>query len=223
MKKILTIILIISICLTFAGCQNNTTNNHDNQFSESINVDVINALSQTNKIIIKMNNKNLGTITDTTVIGEILDILSNASNNNEIFNCDGHSIDFKMYQNDKLIDTIYVWTHNERVIPASIHKGCSYYYVSQNNKSIKKIIEEQTDFIFYTIYDYTEVCDTSLELIYEDNNYKYYFDCIKSNNVFIKFETSNLKITLKEALNKKYITPSELLKTYPDLLIKKAK
>ena len=124
---------------------------------------------------------------------------------------------------NKLIETIHIWTNYERIIPSSISQGCSYYTVTSNDNPLKNIIEEYTDYLFFTIYDYSEECDSQEELIYEDKSYKYYFDCIKSDKVFIEFTTTNKKITLKEALNNNYITPNELLDIYPHLLIKKKK
>ena len=229
MKRIITIIIIVSLGLIITGCNNNLNNdnkeNNNKILSETIDNDIINKLLSTNKIIIKMNgsNKILGTITNTDTINEVLDIIKNAKMNGEVFNCDGYGFNFQMFNNIKLIDTIHIWTYNERLIPSSISQGCSYYAVTSNDNSLKKIIEENSDYIFYTIYDYSEECDDAEELIYEDKQYKYYLDCIKSDKVFIEFTTSNNKITLKEALNKKYITPDALLEIYPHILIKKKK
>lgn len=227
MKRIITLIIIILLCITLTGCKNeNNLNNNDNiKLSENISTDIINKLLSTNKIIIKINgsNKILGTITNTDTINEVLNIIKNAKILSDAFNCDGYGFNFQMFSDNKLIDTIHIWTHNERIIPASISNGCTYYNVTSTNTSLKNIIEEYTDYVFYTIYDYTEECEGTLELIYEDESYKYYFECIKSDKVFIEFLTSNLKITLKEALNNNYITPNELLSTYPHLLIKEEK
>lgn len=227
MKRIITIIIIISLGLIITGCENNNNDKENNNkiLSETIDNVIINKLLSTNKIIIKMNgsNKILGTITNTDTINEVLEIIKNAKIIGNGFNCDGYSFNFQMFNNNKLIDTIHIWTNNERLIPSSISQGCSYYNVTKNNKTLKNIIEENTDYLFFSIYDYSENCDSAEELIYEDNQYKYYFNCIKSDKVFIEFTTSNNKITLKEALNKNYITPSKLLERYPDILIKKKK
>lgn len=225
MKRIITIIIIVSLGLIITGCNNNLNNDNNKILSETIDNDIINKLSSTDKIIIKINgsNKILGTITNTDTINEVLDIIKNAKMNGDMFNCDGYGFNFQMFNNNKLIDTIHIWTYNERLIPSSISQGCSYYAVTSNDNPLKKIIEENSDYLFYTIYDYSEECDSAEELIYEDKQYKYYLDCIKSDKVFIEFTTSNNKITLKEALNKKYITPDELLEIYPHILIKKKK
>jgi len=231
MKKIINILIIISLSITIIACINNDNNKenkttNDNKIlNKTIDNNIINKLSSTDKIIIKINgsNKILGTIINTDIINDVLDIIKNAKIIGDVCNCDGYGFNFQMFNNNKLIDTIHIWTNNERVMPASISQGCAYYNVTTSNKTLKKIIEENTDYLFYTIHDYSENCDNSEELIYEDNRYKYYLNCIKSDKVFIEFTTSNNKIILKEALNKNYITPSKLLETYPDILIKKKK
>lgn len=223
MKKYQLIILTLFLSLTLIGC----SDQNQKQLEENIDKITIENLSKTNKIIIKKNNEPnniLGTITDVNTINEILATIESSKLVGDVFNCDNYGFNFLMYNDEKLIDTIYIWAHNnERLIPKSIHSGCSYYTVSSNDNVLKNIIEKETEHIFYNIYDYSENCDTALELIYEDDFYQYYFDCIKSDQVFIEFKTKNRKITLKEALNNNEIKVNELLKTYPELLIKREK
>lgn len=223
MKNILTLILIGCLCLTLPGCRNNP----NTEKTKYINKDVIEKISSTTKVIIKNKEENisLGTITDTNTINEIIDIIENSTQEGDVFLCDGTNLIFEMYDNnDKLIDTISIWTHSERIMPISIkNSGCEYYVVPKNKTNLKSIIEKNTNLKFYVIYDETENCDTMLELIYEDNHYRYYFDCVKSDKVFIEFLTTNKKITLKEALNNNYIEADEIYIAYPDLLIRKEK
>ncbi|MDD2505048.1 MAG: hypothetical protein PHF21_02105, partial [Bacilli bacterium] len=68
-----------------------------------------------------------------------------------------------------------------------------------------------------------ESCVDDLELIYEDEEYRYYFSCIISDKVFIEFITTNLKMTLKEALNDNHISINELTRVYPDSFYKEKK
>lgn len=222
MKKSFLFILIFLVFISLTGCDRQTKI----ELEENINQDIIDTLSKTNKIIIKNNSdvsNIMGTITDGNTINEILTTIKKSKLIGDVFNCDGHGFNFLMYNDDKLIDTIYIWTNYERLIPKSIHSGCSYYNVDSNDNVLKKIIEKNTDYIFYTIYDYSENCDTALDLIYEDNEYQYYFDCIKNDQVFIEFKTKELKVTLKEALNKNYIDIDEIMNTYPELLKKRKK
>lgn len=202
-------------------CKNN---NDYQEFSKNINEDIINKISHTNKIIIKQKSKNniLGTITNKDTINEIIDITKNAYNNDNISLCDGYGFELKMFQDNKLLETIYFWHNSERILPSSISNGCLYYHVNPNT-SIKKIIENNSNYKFYTIFDYSETCDNKKELIYEDTNYKYYLKCAKNNQIFIEFQTTNKKTTLKEALDKKEISIDEILNSYSDLLIKNKK
>ena len=79
----------------------------------------------------------------------------------------------------------------------------------------------------FTIFDETKYlakpCDTALELIYEDDSFKYYFGCIKSHMVFIAFEDGT-RISIKEAQlisSRNWI--KLVIEKYPDIFIKEAK
>ena len=119
MKRIITIIIIVSLGLIITGCNNNLNNdnkeNNNKILSETIDNDIINKLLSTNKIIIKIDgsNKILGTITNTDTINEVLEIIKNAKIIGNGFNCDGYGFNFQMFNNNKLIDTIHIWTNNE--------------------------------------------------------------------------------------------------------------
>ena len=60
------------------------------------------------------------------------------------------------------------------------------------------------------IIDATYICDTSVEKFYEDKNYVYYFPCIKSSSVFVKFKNGN-KMLVVDALNQELVNIDELL------------
>lgn len=53
------------------------------------------------------------------------------------------------------------------------------------------------------------VCATALELIYEDDLYSYYFECIKSKYIVVNF-TDGTSLNIKEALEKEKISIQEL-------------
>ena len=99
---------------------------------------------------------------------------------------------------------------------SSKNGGCEYYNTKED---IRKIFEEGTDTIYHGIIDYSEVCASALELIYEDDNYKYYFSCIKSDLVLINFTVSNKVMKLKYALSNNYIKPDQL-QIYDNFIIK---
>ena len=198
---------------------NNITNKEDGKTIES---KTLNSLNKTNKIVIKSGDTEIGTINNKDSINNVLDVISNAKQSGDVFLCDGNSFNFEMYNNNKLIDTVYVWHDGSRLIPKSIHSGCSYYGNTNNKIDLREIIEKETDYVFYDISDYSDNCDSALELIYEDDKYNYYLSCEKSDKVFIHFTLSNLQMTLKYALNNNYITPDKL-EGFTDLFIKKEK
>ena len=190
-----------------------------------INSKILTKLKNTSKIVIKNNDKEIGSIKDNKTINEVLDIIESSSKIGNVYNCDGTNLElYFYYSNGDIIDKVKVWTNNERILPLSLEEnGCSYYNVPKGKDNLKKIIEDNSNLVFYTIHDYTDVCATALEKIYEDDKYNYLFSCIKSDNVFIEFLSSGEKITLKEALNKDKIKVDVILNDYPDLLIKEEK
>lgn len=196
------------------------TNNSEKQ-SKSIPSNIIKKLDKTNKIIINAGIKELGVIKDSSKIKEILNALSSANRYGEVCLSDGHGFDFKMYDGNKLIETIQVWGDGKRILPESIN-GC--YYSISNGTDLRKVIEDETDYIFYSILDYSdldETCATALELIYESNGHKYYLSCIKSDKVMIKFMINNKVMNLKSALENNLISADKVASEYPNVLIRK--
>lgn len=61
------------------------------------------------------------------------------------------------------------------------------------------------------IVDESVVCPSALESIYEDDNYTYNLNCLKSDYVFVIFNSGE-KITLKEALQNKRIKLEDVFK-----------
>lgn len=91
------------------------------------------------------------------------------------------------------------------------YKGL-FYQVDVCNSNVvfneNIICPKDADFV---IVDETEVCAEALELFYEDENYKYYYPCIKNATTFIK--KNNKKQTVKESLEDKTISVESLLKS----------
>ncbi len=52
-------------------------------------------------------------------------------------------------------------------------------------------------------------CAEAIEYYYEDNDYKYYFNCIMSNKIFVIVDGN--EYTIKEALNNKIVTMNQLI------------
>jgi hypothetical protein len=75
----------------------------------------------------------------------------------------------------------------------------------------------------FTIVDETQVCAQALELMHEDDEYKYYFECIKSETVFIVFADGS-RLSVRDAMlvsSKNWIVL--IIEKYPELFYKEAK
>lgn len=186
--------------------------------TQSIDSSTIENLKNTNKIIIKDGEKELGVVTDTNKIQEILNAISSAKKSGDVCLSDNYGFTFEMYNHNTLIDTIDVWNDGKRILPESI-KSC--YFLISNGTDLRKIIEQETDIVFYSILDYSDTCVKEEELIYQNNNHKYYLNCQKSDKVMIKFMIENKVMLLKEALKNNYISADKVASEYPNVLIKK--
>lgn len=184
----------------------------------------IEELNKTALIIIKNGSSKLGQITNNDVIDQILNYISMSKQYGENFLCDGHLFELEMLDKEgKLIDTIYLWNDGKRLLPKSLkEEGCGYYSIADFNIDFRKIIEENTNYKFYGIYDYSDEDKTNLTQIYEDEKYRYLINWENSDKVLIYFTLNNLYMKLEYALDNHYITP-EQLKGYDGLLIREAK
>lgn len=192
---------------------------NDYKDAKSIPNETLNKISNTTKIVIKSSQKELGTISDKNKLTEILNAIKSSKQYGEPCEADNYAFEFEMYDNDnKLIDTIYVWRDGNRLIPKSIN-GC--YYSISNGIDLNKIIEEETEYIFYGILDYRDNDNQKEQLIYKDDKNSYYLKSDDTNEIAIKFMLNNQIMTLKYALENKYISAEKVAKEYPDILIKK--
>ena len=192
---------------------------NDYKDAKSIPNETLNKISNTTKIVIKSSQKELGTISDKNKLTEILNAIKSSKQYGEVCLTDNYVFELEMYDNDnKLIDTIYVWRDGNRLIPKSIN-GC--YYSISNGIDLKKIIEEETEYIFYGILDYRDNDNQKEQLIYKDDKNSYYLKSDNTNEIAIKFMVNDQIMTLKYALENKYISAEKVAKEYPDILIKK--
>lgn len=192
---------------------------NDDKDAKSIPNETLNKISNTTKIVIKSSQKELGTISDKNKLTEILNAIKSSKQYGEVCLTDNYAFEFEMYDNaNKLIDTIYVWHDGNRLIPKSIN-GC--YYSISNGIDLNKIIEEETEYIFYGILDYRDNDNQKEQLIYKDDKNSYYLKSDDTNEIAIKFMLNNQIMTLKYALENKYISAEKVAKEYPDILIKK--
>ena len=195
-----------------------TVNNNDGRFIPTKTIDKLN---DTKKIIIKYNQNELGTIKDKNILTEIIHAVSQSKQYGNNFLCDSYAFNFEMYDsNNKLIDTIYVWDDGRRLIPASIQGDCSYYSVS-NDIDLRKIIEKETNYIFYNILDFRNKDTKKLQWIYKDSKYNYYLNSENDNEILIQFMLNNQIMTLKYAIENKYISAEKVANDYPNILITK--
>ncbi len=186
---------------------------------KSIPNDILDKINDTTKVVIKSNHKELGTISDTTKLTEILNAIKSSKKYGETCLSDNYAFEFEMYDNDnKLIDTIYVWHDGYRLIPKSIN-GC--YYSISNGTDLRKIIEDETEYIFYGIFDYRDDYNQKEQLIYKDSKNSYYLKSDDTNEILIKFMVNNQIMNLKYALENKYISAQKVASEYPDVLIQK--
>lgn len=192
---------------------------NDDKDVKSIPKETLNKINNTIKIVIKSNQKELGTISDKDKLNEILNAISSSKQYGEACFTDNYAFEFEMYDIDnKLIDTIYVWRDGRRLIPKSMN-GC--YYSVSNATDLRKIIEEETDYIFYNILDYRDNDNQKEQLIYKDSKNSYYLKSDDTNEIAIKFMLNNQIMAIKYALENKYISAEKVASEYPDILIKK--
>lgn len=89
-----------------------------------------------------------------------------------------------LYRTYNCNGTIYVESKTSKFNCPVVSKNIS---ITQNNK---------------------DICVDGIDYFYEDENYRYYFTCMKSNYIFIKKDDK--EYTLKDALNNKIITINDI-------------
>lgn len=198
-------------------CVNGNKSNDEKTFSSRI----LNKLENTSKIVIESGKNELGEITDKAKVIEIINALSSGKQYGNACLSDGHAFEFKIYNNkNKLIETFYIWGDGNRLLPASMD-GC--YYSISNGTDLRKIIEDETDYIFYNILDFRNSFEQKQQLIYSDAKYDYYLNSDNTDEIAIKFMLNNQIMTLKYALDNNYISAEKVASEYSGILIKKNK
>lgn len=188
---------------------------------EFVPSETLDKINTTTKIVMHYGGTEIGTITEKGKINEILSIISHSKRySNECIQEDGYGFEFDMYNsNNEIIDTILIWSNGEVLMPSS-NMSCHYFIPSDVN--IRKIIEEESSYQFYLLLDYRENTDeTEQTLIYQDGKNSYYLNSKNPEKILVKFTLNNKTMTLKQALEDKYISPDKVINDYPDMLIKK--
>lgn len=207
--------------IDFKTIINKCVTRNNNEVGKSIPSETLDKINRTTKIVIKSNQKELGTINDKDKLTKILNAVSSSKQYGDVCLSDGYAFDFELYDsNNNLIDTIYVWGDGRRLIPKSI-KGC--YYSISNDTDLRKIIEEETDYIFYNIFDFRDNTDQKQQLVYKEDKSNYYLNSDDTREILIQFMLNNKIMSLKYALENKYISAEKVTSEYPDILIKEEK
>ena len=192
--------------------------NDKNEATQYFPEDIADKISNTNKIIVKYDGYELGTITDNDVIDEILDVTTNSKRYGNEFLADNYTYKLELYNNKDLVDTISLWADGKRV--ASLNNNTDYYVTDED---LRKVIEDGIDYKFYNLVEYSDNCEDKTYLIYSDNSYNYYLNCVDSDGVLISFSTSNKIMNLEYAIDNNYIDIKVLAREYPDLITKESK
>ncbi len=192
--------------------------NDKNEATQYFPEDIADKISNTNKIIVKYDGYELGTITDNDVIDEILDVTTNSKRYGNEFLADNYTYKLELYNNKDLVDTIGLWADGKRV--ASLNNNTDYYVTDED---LRKVIEDGIDYKFYNSVEYSDNCEDKTYLIYSDNSYNYYLNCVDSDGVLISFSTSNKIMNLEYAIDNNYIDIKVLARDYPDLITKESK
>ncbi len=132
----------------------------------------------------------------------VLDILSIYTRNKPIFAIKDNNAEDIVYKG-LIYDTYNCREYSAPQIKAKWSKFiCS-------NKLIP--LEVKSDF---KIIDKTEICAQALEKFYEDEQYEYYFHCIKNATTLLNFgkyfDGSDVIFTVKDALEKNMVTIKQL-------------
>ena len=175
-------------------------------------------LKDTTKIIIQTNGTEIGTLTDVSKIKEIQTAVASSKRYGDACLADNYRFTFLLYDSENhLLDTLYVWNDGNRI--GTQETGC-YFHIT-NGFDFKKLIEEETDFDFYTLMDFRENETDNLQLLYQENQNKYYIKSENANDIMIRFLVNNQVMSLQNALEKKYVSAEKVARDYPDILIKK--
>ncbi len=175
-------------------------------------------LKETKKIIIQTDGTEIGAITDTSKIQEIQEAIASGKRYGDVCLADNYRFTFLLYDSENhLLDTLYVWNDGNRI--GTNETGC-YFHVT-NGFDFKKLIEEETDFTFYTLIDFREEETDNLQFLYQENQNRYYIKSANVSDIRILFLINNQIMSLQSALEKKYISAEKVASDYPDILIKK--
>lgn len=192
--------------------------NDKNEATQYFPEDIVDEISNTNKIIVKYDGYELGTIRDIDVIDEIIYVVTNSKRYGDFSLSDNYTYKLELYNNNVLVDIIGLWADGKRV--SSLNNNTDYYVTDED---LRKVIEYGIDYKFYNIVEFSDNCEDETYLIYSDNSYNYYLNCANSDGVLITFVTCNKKMNIEYAMDNNYIDIKVLARDYPDLITRERK
>lgn len=178
----------------------------------------LNKYKDANKIIIKTGDEKIGTIKDSDTINEFISVVSSSFQSGNNFLLDMYAFTFELYNNNKYIDSIYMWYDGARIMPKSL--GKVGYYLLEDYNVLRKMIENNSETMFYGPVAFDN-CEGNPTKIYSDKSGDYYLGCDDINEVFVDFQIENKRMTLKYALENNYVLASKFSKDFPYILTKK--
>lgn len=201
----------------FKELENHCFKQEEDIITEKISSNILNQLNKTTRVVIKSDDKEIGTIKSKDSIKTILNALSDSDTSigmDVAYLCVRHTFDFEMYNDNDLIDTIEVWQDGLKVLPKNADKsGCFYYNINDDDLNLRNVIEKETDYLFYninTISNDKKSDKVTKRLIAKDNTSKYYYEIAKNEDLYITFLNNSKTMSLEYALKNNYIIPKQL-------------
>ncbi len=172
-------------------------------------------LKNTNKIVIKKDDKEVGIIKSKKSIKKVLDALDSSYTtlrDGDLFICNGRYLDLEMYNGNQKLDTVFLSSNGFGVNLESINSfGCILYGIGEKDLGLNQLIKKETDYIHFYILDLSDSDEERKDiLIGEDNKYKYYFEGKTLDDVFITFDLTGRTKRLTDAIKDKDITLKHL-------------
>ena len=159
---------------------------------------------------------------DAEEIKSFTQILTNEKNSLKSFTCENYPLRLKFYdENVKEFSTAYIAPDlNEFILEiGNLEEGNTSCFKYSLNGDLTKAFKNANIELISLLGLY---CPPT-KLIYEDNKYKYYGRCVDLNNEDIFFVTKGIRLNVREAIEKNYISIYKLSKLFPSYYIRENK
>lgn len=218
--KMVIVGVLVLLSVLIVGCSSNDGESK----SKSLDASLIEKLSKTEKIEIKrtalQGDRVLGEIDKEEVVEEILEMIKNSKlPEADACTCEGPGLYFDMEDGDgNVLETLGVFPSGR--ISLKDMEGCCSYFLGSNTRPLYQIIEDETEFRFFSLLNVSG-CDDGGRLIYDDGRYKYYTVCSKDKNIQVEFTYRKKRLFLEDALKEKILDVDQLLEEYDTLFYMK--